>query len=429
VIRVRLPPYLRLTLAAWTARVIVIAVQLVSIRLLLTYLGTAQYAAFSVVTAAAGWCSLLDFGLGASVEHAVSEARARGERIEPVLRAACRLLAVILVVAVVIVLAAGPVAQQFLLRHLERQLPPQPALLLAAVGILSMLGALGAVGYRVFYATRRFHLAHRATVLASLTALGGLVLLTQGWGGDERLPAALLVVSAPAAVFALAALRAALSGSGPPWRDVDHGLARTLWRRAYRNAGLTFMSAAVFQIDYLVMSQTLRAEEIVEYALLARVFAVILVFHGVLLGANRPELTEALARREWSAADRVLRRSLGGSIGLVAAGTVAFALAADLVVRLLAPQLDLRIPRTAILMFGLALVIRVWSDIHAVALMSLDRFRILWVIVPVQAVLGIAGQYLLSRRYGVHGIIAGIGLSALAVCWLAPRQYARARDV
>jgi O-antigen/teichoic acid export membrane protein len=420
-----LPPYLRLALSGWLARIAILATQLLSVRVLLHHLGTTQYATFAVINAAASWCAVLDFGLGPSVEHAVAEARARGDRVEPILRATRRLLARWLPVALLLVGLAGPVAQDLLLRPVADKLPAQSPLLLAGVGGLVVLTTLGGVGYRVFYATQRAHRHHLYTALAGLASLGGLMLLVLV-DASRALAPALVVAAAPGAGFALLALGQALGGAGTTPSPDDATIARDLRTRARRHLVLALLSAAVLQVDYLVMSQTLAPPEIVTYTLLARVFGVILVFHGVLMGSSRTELTTALTRGDWRAADGIVRRSLTGSLALVAVGAFAVGVAADHVAAFFTSDPSIQFPRTLIVFFAVALALRVWSDVHTYALLALNRFDVLCWAIPAQAVVSVVGQYTLSRLYGIHGIVAGLSLSFLSVAWVTPLAYRRA---
>jgi O-antigen/teichoic acid export membrane protein len=199
-----------------------------------------------------------------------------------------------------------------------------------------------------------------------------------------------------------------------------------LWTRAHRHLALAALSAAVLQVDYLVMSQTLPASEIVVYSLLARVFGVILVFHGVLMGSSWSELTEAVTRRDRRAADGIVRRSLIGSLGLVGVGALGVVLTADHVAAFFTSDPAIRLPRTAILLFACALGLRIWSDVHTYALLALSRFATLWWAIPAQAVVNVAAQYFLSRAYGALGVVAGLALSFLSVAWVTPLEYRRA---
>ncbi len=421
----RLPPYLRLALSGWLARIAILVTQLVSIRVLLHHLGTTQYAAYTVLNAAAGWCVLLDFGLGPSVELAVAQARARGESTAPILRAARRLIVLALPLSALLVGLGGPVVQHLLLRPLAVGLPPQPPLLLAAVAGLVVLATIGGVGYRVFYATQRAYRHHLYTALAGLLSLVGLVLLAR-LDPSRALAPALVVAAAPGAGLALLALVEALRGAGTAAGAGDTVVGRALRARAGRHLVLAVLSAAVLQVDFLVMSQTLAPREIVVYSLVSRVFGVILMFHGVLLGASWPELTTVLTRGDWRAADGIVRRSLLGSLALVAVGALGLALATGPVTAFFSSDPGLRMPRTVIALFALALGLRIWSDVHSYALLALNRFGPLWWAIPLQAAVSVVGQYTLSRAYGIHGIVGGLVLSFLAVAWVTPLAYRRA---
>jgi O-antigen/teichoic acid export membrane protein len=420
-----LPRYVLVAAIVWMARGVGVIAQLVSTRVLVSQLGVQHYASFSVVASMASWSVLLDCGLGASVQNSLSRARAAGRDGGPVLAAAIPLLSAMLAGALATWAVAGPTLQAFGLRHLAPVGPAPPPWLLAAIGGLATVTAIAGVGYRVMYARGAGYVYHVYTMLALLVSLGGLPLLGRVTAGSPRLSAALLVTTLPSAGLALVAFARTFCGARPC--ALDRAEVGRLWREAYPFGGLAVMSAAALQVDYVVMSQTLGARDVVEYTLVAKVFSVVLLGYSSLLAAIWPHCTEALAAGDGETADRLLRQALLGSLGVVGIGTALFLAGADLVIGFLAPASGLHLSPSLIALFGCAFLLRAWSDTHVMMLMSLGRLRVLWASIPAQAMIGAAGQYVLSRYFGPQGIILGIALSFLAVSWVAPTAYRRLR--
>ena len=107
-------------------------------------------------------------------------------------------------------------------------------------------------------------------------------------------------------------------------------------------------------------------------------------------------------------------------------GTMLLLAVLPLAVSRLLPDSGLHISRSSIALFGLFCLARAWSDTYATALMSLSRMKILWLYIPFQAVISLAGQYYFSRHYGLNGILLGLLLSfALTAVWILPVYFGK----
>jgi len=433
---VAIPAHLFVAASAWASRVVGGLVQLVIIRVLLSYLGAPQYALFSVVASLGTWFALVEFGVGNSVQNRISAARAAGHERDVVLRSALPLLAGLLVTSTIALVIVGPPLQRFLFRRIGVSGGgPIGDYVIAVIGFVYIVTTLVNVSYKVFYGELRGYIANAYITIANLLLLTTVILLQLVHLESSRLFWALLACTVPPAIVGVVGSiqvyrRYRLSGTA-----VDWGVTRALWNRAWRFGGFAAMSAAVLGIDYVIMSQTLPPAQIVQYNAASKVFGLIFFLYSSVLQASWPVCAEALGRRDVSAVRKLTRENLAAGTALMLVGTLAFVAGRSLIGGALLGSGGIAIPSGVIVAFGAYFLLRVWAETFATLLMSGDRLRVFWIYLPFQAAISALGQYSLSRYFGLYGILAGLILSfLLTAVWVLPwdslkllRQVSRAK--
>jgi hypothetical protein len=85
------------------------------------------------------------------------------------------------------------------------------------------------------------------------------------------------------------------------------------------------------------------------------------------------------------------------------------------------PQERIIVPGLFILLTGLYFIIRVWNDTFVTLLVSMSKFRQMFIIAPLQIVLSVSLQILLARKFGIYGIAAGLVVAyMLTSAWFLP---------
>jgi len=187
------------------------------------------------------------------------------------------------------------------------------------------------------------------------------------------------------------------------------------------------MAAITLQVDYIVLSQFLAPTDIALYALTTKVYGLAFFFYNALLMALWPVFAELLARRRVDAVRSHLRLYLELGVGYMVVSTVAMIWLMPAAVRLLAPGQALLPPAALIVGMGVYYTVRVWCDTFATLLQSMSRLRPFWLLVPAQALLSAALQWVLAPRFGLPGVVAGLTLSFLfTVAWALPVVTRRA---
>ena len=424
-----LPTHLLVTASAWVSRVVAAVAQLLVIRALLPFLGAEQYALFSVVISLATWFALCEFGVGNSLQNRISLARATGSDRDVAIRSAIPLLAGLFVISILILVLAGPALQHFLFRRIGATgggVMSTHTYLLAAIGVVYVITTLSSIAYKVFYGEMRGYISNTYISIANVLGLVAVVGIRFSGVQGDRLTWSLIAWTTPPALVALIAAVHVHARHGLAHARVDWSLARQLWGRAWRFGGFAVMSSAVLGVDYIVMSQTLPADQIVRYNAAGRIYGLIFFLYTALLQASWPVCAEAFGRGDIAAVRRMTRDSLLAGTALVAIGTIVLAIARTAVSAAMLGTQGIVLPLGLILAFGAYFLIRVWSDTFAMILMSRDRLRVFWLYIPFQAAISAAGQYLLARKFGTYGILGGLMLAfACTSVWVLPLEYVR----
>ncbi len=417
----RIPRHLLVAGSAWASRVVTAVIQLASVRILMQTLGLDAYAAFALLAGLIGWFGLSDLGMGTSLQNHISERRAAERSYEDLIGMVSALAGALLAALVGVFYLVSPYLGPLFFQNI-------PSLGAAEKGTLFFVNAVilsgygvGSIAYKIWYAEHRGHWANIVPALAALFGLGGL-LLVRAAAPAEPLLASLALFVGPTALLPLGALLVRNLRSRAAFRWSGQGPALgALLRRAGRFWCFALMSAAILQIDYIVMSQFLLAQDIATYNLATKMFGLAFFIYNAILMALWPVLSEAFARRQWGVADAYLRKYLGLGLLYMALCTLALLWLMPVAVELLAPGQALAVPAALILALGLYQMIRVWSDTFAMVLQSMNALSVFWICMPLQAALSIALQWLLTPIYGVYGVVVGLIVSfALTVVWALP---------
>ncbi len=424
----KIPTHLIVTVSGWTGRGLDAVAFLVAIPVLLSYLGTDQYAVWALLTSLIVWFNLVEFGLGPSLQNFLSEAQAKNATRLEMLNGSRVLIVILLLLAVGVWAIAYRPVDAFLFRKLPSGLSSHSHSLTGLVGLLFIVTVLASVSYRIFYARHQGYLTHILQGLSRLTSLAGILLCSALYSGNNKLTWCVLLWIIPPALCSLGGFLRFYGRIGLRFTAVSADCLRTLTMRCYKFAGFAALYAAALNTDYLVMSQTLNADSIATYNVLSKIFSFLLVLYWAMLMAIWPELSEMFSRGEWDRATRLLRRNQIAGALIIGAGTTGLVCLAPFIFSKCFPQSRLMISQTSIILFGLLFLVRAWSDTYATALMSLNRLRILWISLAIQGVLSLGGQYFLSIEYGLNGIVLGLMAShLLTVVWILPREFHRLR--
>ena len=420
------PRHLLVVGAAWASRAVTALVLLASVRILMDSLGLENYAVFVLLTGLTGWFMLADMGIGSSVQNHISESRARGQSYDDLISASGLLAVLLLFVMVIALYFISPYVAPLLLKNFPFLSEAEKTKLFFLTGALSIGMGVGGIVYKVWYGEQRGYLSNIVPAIAAVVGLIGLLLVRQT-PVENRLLLSLAAFTAPLAVLPLGVLlvqqwrvlrlRRGLEYSGTKL----HGTICRLLKRGLQFWFFAIMAAGVLQIDYIVMSQFLAAQDIAAYYISTKVFGLAFFVYSAILAALWPVFAESIAKHEWGLVQRYLRKYLALGLSFMFVCTISLIWLIPVAVGMLAPNENIIIPFGFILLLGFYHMIRVWTDTFAMVLLSINHMRPFWIYVPIQAILSIVLQWILVPLYGLYGVALGlIGSFIFTVSWALP---------
>ena len=405
---------------AWLGRGLLAGVQLVSVFLLLPYLGVQEYAVFATMTALITWYTLIDFGIGSSIQNFLSEARAKTGLLseDAILIALNTLIWSLLPVVGVVTLLSG----YFLPLIIGLDEPKQE---LATIGIVISAGfsltALFGIVYRVWYAWGwgQFGIIIQgAAALVALLAFLCLRVIAPDSGHKVLLTTLAWVLPNSIAAFICYL-----------WTLKRHlifrmdFIVRSILYRASQFGFFSALAAGVLAIDYIVMSNTLPRSSIVEYNLLFKYFTTAFVFYSAILSLMWPRVAVRMAQKHFLSKKEEITIIMGGCGFIVASMLIAIPLAPS-INKVFVTGSEIVLSNSSIFLFGFYFCIRVWSDTYAMFLQAANKVKIFLYMVPIQATIGLFMQTALSKLLGLNGIILGLIISfLLTAVWVLPQTY------
>jgi O-antigen/teichoic acid export membrane protein len=420
----KIPVHFLVAASAWTSRGANFIVRIFSLPILLNYLGIEKFAVFSIIVSLEGWFLLCDFGIGSAVQNYLSEARAKNENGEKLLSASAQIAMGLLAVSLSLLFIFNSGIQRFIFKDFSIiELFENQKHLILISGCFYIFTAVGTIGYKALYAFQKGYWVHVFQGLGGILSALGAFSLPFIYQGPQRLTASILAMTIPSALFSCLVFYNLFFKQNP----FQHFCWETIKRMIKR--GASFWTFALFStlgllVDYIIMARTLTAKEISSYYVLSKIFFSLFFMYNALLLAVWPKCTELMAGNQWREVSQIIKKYiLFGSI-LMAFATGSVLLFSQKFTSLFFKADEINFSTSTILLFGLYLLIRVVSDTYAMIFQSMSSLKAFFILVPLQVLLIITGQYFLSLKYGINGILWGlIAAFILTVLWALPYIY------
>lgn len=420
------PTHLLVAASAWSSRLIMAFVQFASIRVLINGLGIEQFAIFALLTALMGWYMLADMGIGLSLQNHISKRRALKQPYDGYITATLSIAVILLFLTIIALYFSSPYLAPTYLKQFVQLDDVAKTQLFFTTGALFIGAAIGGISYKIWYAEQKGYFANILPAAGSLIGYIGITFVN-----DSDLPNKLLyslvVFLAPSAILPLVAVTFQCAKHIRNGYDkVNSTVFKTIIEQASNFWFLLLITSLSLQIDYLVISQFLKAEDIVVYNLSTRISWFILFLYVSALTALWPVFSEAIAQDDWALVKHLTKRYLGFGLAFAFTCSLLFVWLMPIAVRFLAPNETIIIPVMFILLLGVYQVLRVWTDTFTMILQSMSDMKPLWIVGPFQAILSITFQWYLAQSMGLYGIILGNILSfSLTSAWFLPRIVMR----
>jgi O-antigen/teichoic acid export membrane protein len=417
------------TVAGIGARLLAIAVSLVTIPLAIGYLGPEQYGVWVTISAVTAMLTFADFGLGYGLMNAIADAYGRDDR-----AAARRAVssAFLMLSAVSTVALAG-----FALVY--------GSIPWAAVANVSTSAGAAEVGptmivfFTCFAANLPLTLVQRIqygyqegfevslwTALGTLIALAGLVAAIQARASLPWLVLALaggpLVATALNGVVLFTRRHPDLR---PRLRLATRRVALSLVRVGLLFFVLQLAVAVAYQSDVVVAAQILGPAAAAEYSVTLRLFFLVPSGLSMLYLPLWPAYGEAIARGDLAWVRRTLIRATAFGVAATTASSAFLVVAGEDVLRAwLGPVFD----PPFVMLLGMALWAIVSTGFASISMLlnSATVIRFQLIVATIMAGTSILASIVLAGRFGISGIIWGtllayLACSALPTLWYVPR--------
>lgn len=421
------------TVLAGLGKVISMATGLISVPLVVGYLGSDQYGMWVAMTSLVATLGPLDLGIGLGLLTILSDADGRGDR-DTARRAVATSIAMLLTIAA-FALAVFVVAYSFIpwqrLFNVSTvaaasDAGPATAVLVTSFAIGLPLGVIGLI-----------QLAHQSNYISSAWAIAGnlgslaaILVVIQFHATLPVLAVALTGVGLLAALFN----GTILFGVQRPWlrphrRDVDRSLIRPLLRVGGLFMVLQLAGLAAFQLDNFVIIQIMGASSVQEYAIPVKLFAIAPTLLSFALTPLWPAYRESLARGDWVWISRTLRRSLLLAAAINIPSAIFLTAAGPTILHLWVGD---KVHPETILMFGLGLWV-IMNTVNGPLSMLLNGANAMGFqagCAVAMAAANVAISVFLVYRIGVAGavwgsIIAQAVFVLLPSAWYVPRLMRR----
>jgi O-antigen/teichoic acid export membrane protein len=412
------------TASSMAVRAVGLVAGLVTVPLLLGYLGKEQFGLWTAITSIVTWATLFDLGLSSGLVNLVARAHGREDQAGAREAFATALVALVAVAAGLAILAGVflPLVPWSSLLGARGILPDEAvrwsvAAALAAFLIGLPLGAVPQVyaGYQKTYVVNAFNLL--GTIL-------GLAVLVAAVLGRASMPALVLCLSAGgllASSLALVYARKAL-----PWVQVRiaHVSRNALLELTSRSIPIFLFqlgALAVNETQVIILARRSGLSTVTDYAVAFRLYAVTSSLIQLGTASFVPPLREAYERGDRAWALRAFRNLQVIRLAMAGVGGLGLVVLGNLVLRLWLGRTDMSFGPGVWISFAVLLLASVWGAAYSEFLWIMDRIWPLVVMVLMNGLITIGMTWWLAPEYGVKGAVVATTVFTVAIAsWSLP---------
>jgi O-antigen/teichoic acid export membrane protein len=413
--------YRRATLssaAAISARIISLAVSLITIPLTLKYLGIERYGMWMTISSMVAMFSFADLGMSNGLVNLVADANGRDDRdtVRHATASAFWMLSIIagfLLVSIASVYQFIPWYRVFNVDSARAMRESGPAVLalIACFAVNLPLGIVGSIqtGFQNGFITNLWASAGSAislfTVLLAIHFRAGLVVLILGLSGAPVL----------ASVFNAAHLFLV----DRPWllprmRFFSRDIASRLLKTGLMFFCLQLAAALGYQSDNLVIAHLLGARMVASYAVPSRLFNILPLLIGIIAGPMWPAYADAVASGDGQWIRKTFKRTVIGLGTMTFAATLILVIYGNIILTLwVGPQM--RVSFALLLAFGVRCVLSAYLQPLSFLLNGMGKLRAQAIIAILMSIFNLVLSILFVRSFGVIGAILGTVIAELTV--------------
>jgi O-antigen/teichoic acid export membrane protein len=417
--------------SAWLSKIASAGSQFVAINLITKYLGTDNYAIFSLLTGLNMWFMLGDMGLGFSMQNRISERRALSNDYTADLIVGFSIGLIAFVVLFLVLCGySSEIGAKYLQQFSCLSLHKKESYFMVA-SLLLLATTFGGMIYKVWYAEQRGYIANLFMAIGSICSLIGVWLVVQSQVTDMVFWCLIAYLTPPMLLSFCAAIGRLARAKNLFKIARNYDEYSLFLTKAIGFWGLAAMSTFVLSVDMIVLSQYVTPQQIVGYTITSKFFGLAMTIYVAVLMALWPVCSELVAKDQWSEAIKLAKKHIFWGIALIVSITFLFGVLKVQVLRvMIGSGNEPAVSLPFILLMGCYHVIRVWTDTFSMLIQSSNSLRCLWLWVPIQGVINILLQILLVPRIGIAGIaVALIASFLLTVSWMLPVRVFSLRKI
>lgn len=418
------PKHLLVAGTAWISRLISLIINIYTIRILTTQLGSESYAVFVLLSGLMPWFALFDMGIGVSAQNFISENRSSGNNYKEYIMASAILALVLFLLFAIILLLFSTIFSSIYLIKFTLLSDNRKVLCIILSGLIFLGTSLGGIGYKIWFAEQKGYWANLMPAIAACCTLFFIWFLNC-FESNHRLFLAIVIVYGPSALISIFTFVYIVKKNFVKI-NFEKKLYKSIISRGFKFFGLSLMAAFAMNSDYYFVSQFLSIEETIIYSILSKIFVTALSVYSALLTAFWPVCSELLFKNKWVEVKKyVFRYQLFGA--MIILGAVALLLLyKEYIINFFVPSSDFNISNKSILIFGFYYLIRIWTDMFSTVFSSINKLTLFYAWVPMQILISLSLQMILSKYFGMDGLIGGIIISLLATTvWVLPYQFTK----
>jgi O-antigen/teichoic acid export membrane protein len=417
-LKTKIPRHLLITIYSWAGRLISIICSLFSLKLTTKLLGIDNYSIYIILSNIVAWTVLCDFGLGYSLQNYITELKSKGVDYKRYIFITVFLLFSILIVCSILIWILTPLLSELIFGKI---LVGNTVLIESTFFITCLIGlftCLGSISTKIFYGLQNGHIPNLLLSLGSVLNIFGLYFIY--FFKLVNLTNVILITFGINALISIIPLIYFFYNSKPKFLNFDKVVIIQILKRGIGFGGFAIMSAGVLQVDYLIMSQFIRPSDIVAYSLLFKLFSLVFIVYNTLLSTLWPMFSEWSVNKKVDLIRTNIKKNILFGILIFTIFTLIIIFLGDEILGLIT-NIKISLPINLICLIGFYFMIRVWTDMFAIVLQSVNYLRPLWIFTPIQALISISLQVYFSLKFGVIGIVIALILSFLiTVSWALP---------
>ena len=404
--------------SAMLSKGVVLLVNVVSIPIMVRYLGAESFGVWVTISTALSMFLVLDLGVANALTNFISEAYARDDR---EYAGTCGTTALGVMIAIALLLGGiawwiWPALHWGRLFHLSSSAEaPTVGRAVAVALAIFLLGLPAGLATKILGGYQELRAANIFVTAGSLCNLASLVILVRLHAGLV----ALVTASSAALVGANLLCLLWIWCVHKPWlmprlHHLDGGVARSMMQSGGEFFVLQIAGLIAFNSDNLVVTHFLGPAQVASYSVAWRLTSYAAIAQTLIVPALWPAFSEAFARGDLKWVRRMFRRTMWATMSIALGCSVLFALAGRWIIRVWASQ-------AAVPTEGLMLLMCVWVLIStfmnntATVLVAKGKTRLIAWCGLASAAMNLALSIIWVQRIGAPGVILGTIVSYLVI--------------